>query len=587
MADNTVEIRIIGKNEAGDTLAEVNGQLTTFKKEGDKASGSARELESKLNLAKQAFDAIAGAIMGAVEETINYSNSVQDAARMLGVSVEEASALINIADDVRVSVGELTVAFRNAAKDGMTPNIETLIQLSAEYNAIQDPAERLNFVMDAFGPRGAAMARILELDAEQIRAMASEADAAGLILDEAMVAKSEDARMALDALGDASLGLKVAFTDLIGTGFSGFIEGAAGLIRAATGVLTAENRLQEAYEQGIITEQELIDIRREAGGAGVSLADAEALLAEAVGRTNAEENNRLYLLPQVSEETAAATERVAGYTGAAFAAADAQYNWNESMGASEPVITAVESAISELTGSFNESSETASLLSQGLDLITSSMVEQQRIALALEIATSDLSAQEIEARLNALDRLAAIESLNAALEAGTIDQYDWIAAMADGEVTQEEVNALLGQTEDALGAIPPAAASVEGAVSDAASSMGASGLAMAASMEPAAGETQRILSNLRQIDGMAVSATIDITATGSGTAGEVNLYMAQGGAFTVPPGYPDDSFIVGLTSGERVVVDNSQDNYNLTINSNAQTEQVAQSYQMMRSLAGG
>ena len=69
-ADNTIEVRIIGKNEAGDTLAEVNGQMTVFKGETDKASNSAVNLESQLNLLSRGFDMATGVIMDTVNAAV-------------------------------------------------------------------------------------------------------------------------------------------------------------------------------------------------------------------------------------------------------------------------------------------------------------------------------------------------------------------------------------------------------------------------------------------------------------------------------------------------------------------------------------
>lgn len=41
---------------------------------------------------------------------------------------------------------------------------------------------------------------------------------------------------------------------------------------------------------------------------------------------------------------------------------------------------------------------------------------------------------------------------------------------------------------------------------------------------------------------------------GNGGLGVTNVMMASGGSFVVPPGFPDDSYIMGLTSGEQVDV---------------------------------
>lgn len=59
--------------------------------------------------------------------------------------------------------------------------------------------------------------------------------------------------------------------------------------------------------------------------------------------------------------------------------------------------------------------------------------------------------------------------------------------------------------------------------------------------------------------------------TESGTGG---LFQQHGGTFTVPPGYPNDSFPVRVSSGERVSVSNDQRNYfgGSTVNINNGTQ---------------
>lgn len=568
-ADNTIEIRIVGKNEAGDTIAEANGQLTSFKREGDNASGSAVNLQAKLNLLSQGFDMATGVIMDTVNAAVDLSNSVQDTAMMLGVTNQEASTLIQVADDARVSVGELTMAFRTAAKDGITPNIATLIQLGEEYKAIQDPAARLQFAMDKFGRSGIAMSRILALDSKELAAMAAEAQAAGTILDDQFVAGAEDARMAMDTMGDATTGLKLAFFELVGPGFSAFVDGAASLVRATTHVTSEFTNTMQQIQASGLSLGELYDETW-------AVIYTDRTWADVLTEVNQSEANRNYMLPQVAASTTAlasatdiATTAIAGYTGAAFAAADAQYNWNTSMGASAPVMTSLQSAISGIYSGYSEIDEMARLASEGLGILSDSMAEQQRIALVLEIATGDLSAAEIEARLNSLDSISAMESLNAALEAGTIDKYQWIGALSDGIVTQEEVNGLLGETEDALGTIPPVA---EGA----AASMATSGDAMAESLGPAALEADSIVEAFDNLDGREITATINLDTVGSGGGGGgPNEFAANGADFTVPSGYQNDSYTVGVSSGEHVTVTPAGEQpaaskvYNITINDTA------------------
>lgn len=66
--------------------------------------------------------------------------------------------------------------------------------------------------------------------------------------------------------------------------------------------------------------------------------------------------------------------------------------------------------------------------------------------------------------------------------------------------------------------------------------------------------------------------------------------MQHGGAFTVPPGYPNDTFPMRVSSGERVIVipRSQTTNNNFTLNSSTMASQprINESFQMMQELAG-
>jgi antitoxin component HigA of HigAB toxin-antitoxin module len=83
--------------------------------------------------------------------------------RTIGATPEEASKLIQAADDVQISYETLTTALEAAIRKGVEPTIEGLGGLADQYNAIQDPIERTKFLMDNFGRSGADLAPLMEL----------------------------------------------------------------------------------------------------------------------------------------------------------------------------------------------------------------------------------------------------------------------------------------------------------------------------------------------------------------------------------------------------------------------------------------
>src|SRR3990172_1945412 len=149
--------------EAGKTIPKANQM----------ASLSFTELNSAIGIAKQAYAVIAGVIDQTAGVTLDYAMRVQDASRAMGANAEEASALLQVADDLRVSEQTLKIAFRQLNDQGIAPNIENLKKLSIEYRAIEDPVKQAQFAVEKFGMRaGPEMQKLLEATPDAIDAIA-------------------------------------------------------------------------------------------------------------------------------------------------------------------------------------------------------------------------------------------------------------------------------------------------------------------------------------------------------------------------------------------------------------------------------
>ena len=73
--------------------------------------------------------------------------------------------------------------------------------------------------------------------------------------------------------------------------------------------------------------------------------------------------------------------------------------------------------------------------------------------------------------------------------------------------------------------------------------------------------------------------------SGGGTGGTPTKGgYATGGDFIVPSGYPNDSYGIGVSSGERVTISPS---YTLNIYGSAVPANVVQEFSMLRSMIGG
>ena len=119
-------------------VSNLSEQSTKFLKNN---AGALAELGAMGVLAGIAINKVTEFTKSSLNETVLYAEQVRDLARALGTSSEEASTLIQVADDLKIPIGSLEIAFRNAIQEGVNPSIDGLKGLSLEYQAIKDPVK--------------------------------------------------------------------------------------------------------------------------------------------------------------------------------------------------------------------------------------------------------------------------------------------------------------------------------------------------------------------------------------------------------------------------------------------------------------
>ena len=159
--------------------------------------------------------ATAAALKGSYDAFQKYAGQVRDLAAVSGTGAEEASKLLQVLDDFQISAEDVTAATRVMTKNGLTPTIETLAQLSDQYLALTDAQERNKFVIENLGRAGLQWVNVLEQGGEAIMETSEQANQS-LILTDEQIEKAEKARLAVDAWADAWEGLKVSIGSGVG-----------------------------------------------------------------------------------------------------------------------------------------------------------------------------------------------------------------------------------------------------------------------------------------------------------------------------------------------------------------------------------
>jgi hypothetical protein len=200
--------------------SQLQGELAKTKTALGSTGGEVQRLSS---ISVLSFAAMAGAaykvgktFVDLASDAMKYALQVKDMARITGDTVQETSMLIQAADDARITYDELTAAMRLAVKQGIDPSLEGMMKLADQYNAIQDPIERDQFLLDTFGRAGLKMGRMMEMGSAGIKASADEAERLGLVLDGMDIESAQRYFTSLDTAKDSVEGLKIALgTDLI------------------------------------------------------------------------------------------------------------------------------------------------------------------------------------------------------------------------------------------------------------------------------------------------------------------------------------------------------------------------------------
>jgi hypothetical protein len=214
------------------------------------ASMGLADIKAGLDLAGQAFGMVKGAVESVINPTIEYGKQVRDLGSFAGITAEESSRLIQVADDLGVEFGTLRTAAKAMSENGLQPSVKNLAALADEFSAIQDPVEQSQFLVDKFGARaGPQLAYALRQGSAAILQMGEDAEATGLVVGEDFVDSAREAELALDAWEDAVLSMKVALAEELLPAVTGFVSEAATAVNIHTLLKEATDANALSYEE--------------------------------------------------------------------------------------------------------------------------------------------------------------------------------------------------------------------------------------------------------------------------------------------------------------------------------------------------
>ena len=263
---NEVQILIKAVDQASGTLKKINGELTKSGTTAQSVAGKFKALLSSPTAMIGVVGAVTGAmtaagvaVKGLADDFQDYAFQVQDFGRIIGATPEEASKLIQVADDVRLSVGSMTAAMRAAITKGYTPSIQGLGEMADAYNAIKEPLEKSRYLVETFGRSGLEMAKLLELGSAKIQEMGDSIENTGLLMTQSGVDAATEYYQAIDTLGDSWTSL----TQILGREAVPVLTDAVNwlnnFVAESQKAAAATNDLETAVALGLISAEEYQD----------------------------------------------------------------------------------------------------------------------------------------------------------------------------------------------------------------------------------------------------------------------------------------------------------------------------------------
>lgn len=202
------------KETQKETGALAPGVESLNKRWGDFISANTG-LITVLGAAAGALIAVGAAAAATYNSYQQYAQQVRDIAAISDTSAEETSKFLQVLDDFQISAQDVTAAARVMTQNGLVPNIETLAKLSDEYLAIQDPMERNEFILKNLGRAGLQWVNVLQQGGDALRNMSDDVSK-NLILSDEQIRKAEEQRLAMDALSDTWEGFKIQVGAAVG-----------------------------------------------------------------------------------------------------------------------------------------------------------------------------------------------------------------------------------------------------------------------------------------------------------------------------------------------------------------------------------
>ena len=162
-------------SSAGTATKGLQGEVKTAAATNKTMFDSLKTAAIGLGVFAAAGTAVKKVVVDSINETVEYNKQIREMTLVTGLSADETSRLVQVADDWGVSIGDVRTAMQMAMKNGFSPTIENLATLADEYVNTKDKTEFAAKATETFGRQWTTLVPLLS----QGRRCAARADGGG------------------------------------------------------------------------------------------------------------------------------------------------------------------------------------------------------------------------------------------------------------------------------------------------------------------------------------------------------------------------------------------------------------------------
>jgi hypothetical protein len=529
-------------------------------------------------------------VKDSIGDWVAYNQQIREMTQVTGLGAEEISRIVQVADDWMINIDAVRTSLSFMNKTGVTPSIDNLAILADEYVNTEDKSKFAEKAVKLLGRGYQTLIPILALGGDELRRQTAAIDD-NLIATDKSVKETLEYQQTMDNLQDTTTGLKNELAEGLLPALNDVLKGLTEQIDKTGKVNDVSDRLWEAQKKGNLTWAETFVMVTQIKNGFEDTSYAESVLAGITEDTTEAVYDERREVIALSQATYEAVEGVDGLTEStkkfdleAMLAEQAADKFKQKIddlnisidSALGPTIEDFNITQGELTTELEETqAEIDRLIAEGYDPMSEEVLglkgdyEELKGQYTTNEQEHDRATKEI--MFDMLEQEAAIGGLtDAEGEMLQLLAEKWglpYQATLDYMEKEKEALTYLEESGDAEGAI----LILEGQQS-------AWGLTRQAALlaRDGAAAYKGVLDSLSD-------KVIHITTYHEDTFAQHNFQ--SGANFIVPPGYENDTYRMGVSSGEHVIVEPTN-NFTMNVHTNAPSSTVMRDFQFMRALAG-